>query len=128
VNAAGGDGDVGGGGRGGTPLGGPELRFGKGVIVDVVRLAIREVPEVLRVGRGGPAWRRLLAGAPIQVRVRGTLVDVRVWLIARPGVDLVATAERVRANVAAALQRMLRLTPASVTVFVDGVGGAPADG
>lgn len=107
---------------------GPDLRFGRGVIVDVVRLAIREVPEVLRIGRGGPAWRRLLAGSPIQVKVRGTLVDVRVWLIARPGADLVATAERVRGNVGAALERMLRLTPASVTVFVDGVGGAPADG
>lgn len=107
---------------------GPELRFGKGVVVDVVRLAIREVPEVLRIGRGGPAWRRLLAGSPIRVKVRGTRVDVRVWLIARPGVDLVSTAERVRANVAAALEQMLRLTPTSVTVFVDGVGGAPTNG
>ena len=40
--------------------GGPELRVGKGVIVEVARLAALEVPEVLRIGRGGPAWRRLL--------------------------------------------------------------------
>jgi uncharacterized alkaline shock family protein YloU len=105
------------------PAGGPELKVGKGVIVEVARLATLEVPEVLRVGRGGPAWRRLLSGPPIQVKVRDTLVDVRVWLIARPGADLVATADRVRANVGAAMQRLLQLTPATVTVYVDGVGG-----
>ena len=103
--------------------GGPELRVGKGVIVEVARLAALEVPEVLRIGRGGPAWRRLLSGSPIQVKVHDSLVDVRLWLIARPGADLVATADRVRTNVAAAMERLLQLTAATVTVYVDGVGG-----
>ncbi|HEX8025479.1 MAG TPA: Asp23/Gls24 family envelope stress response protein [Candidatus Limnocylindrales bacterium] len=107
----------------GGPSGGPVLTVAKGVIVEVARLATLEVPEVLRVGRGGPAWRRLLSGSPIQVKVHDPIVEVRVWLIARPGSDLVATADRVRANIGAAMQRLLQLTPATVTVFVDGVGG-----
>jgi uncharacterized alkaline shock family protein YloU len=101
---------------------GPELNVARGVIVETARLAALEVPEVLRIARGGPAWRRFLSGPPIRVRVRDRVVDVRVWLIARPGADLVATSERVRATVGAAMQRLLGLHLGTVTVFVDGVG------
>ena len=102
---------------------GPELKVGRAVIVEVARLAALEVPDVLRIGRGGPAWRRFLSGPPIAVKVRGTSVDVRVWFIARPGSDLVATADRVRTTVGAAMERLLGLSPGTVTVVVDGVGG-----
>jgi uncharacterized alkaline shock family protein YloU len=101
---------------------GPELNVARGVIVETARLAALEVPEVLRVARGGPAWRRFLSGPPISVRVHDRVVDVRVWLIARPGADLVATSDRVRATVGAAMQRLLGLHLGTVTVFVDGVG------
>ena len=40
-------------------MSGPELTVGRGVIAELVRLAAFEVPGVVRVGRGGPAWRRL---------------------------------------------------------------------
>ena len=103
-------------------MSGPDLRVGHGVIVDVARRAALEVPEVLRVGRGGPALRRFLGGPPIRVHVRDRVVDVRVWFIARPGADLVATTERVRATVGGAMERLLGLDLGKVTVFVDGVG------
>lgn len=105
------------------PDGGPELRVGKSVIVQVARAAVLEVPEVLRIGRGGPLWRRALSGPPIAVKVRDTVVDVRVWFIARQGADLVATADRVRSTVGAAMERLLGLSLGTVTVVVDGVGG-----
>jgi uncharacterized alkaline shock family protein YloU len=101
---------------------GPDLKVGKRVIVEVARLAALEVPAVLRIGRGGPAWRRLLSGPPIVVNVRDTVVDVRVWFIARPGSDLVATTERVRTTVGAAMERLLGLDLGTVTAVVDGVG------
>jgi uncharacterized alkaline shock family protein YloU len=101
----------------------PELSVGHGVIVEVARRAALEVPDVIRVGHGGPIWRRLVAGASIRVHVKNGVVDVRVWFIARPGSDLIATAERVRSTVAAAMQRLLGLSLGTVTVYVDGVGG-----
>jgi uncharacterized alkaline shock family protein YloU len=102
---------------------GPELTVGRGVIAEVARLAALEVPDVLRVGRGGPRWRVALSGSPIVVRVRGDEVSVRLWLIARPGADLVATAKAVRAVVGAAIERLLGLSIGGVTVVIDGVGG-----
>lgn len=101
----------------------PDLSVGRSVIVETARLAALEVPDVLRVDRGGPRWRAILAGPPIMVRVHGDEVSVRVRIIARPGVDLVTTAERVRAAVAAAVERLLGLQVREVTVLVDGVGG-----
>jgi uncharacterized alkaline shock family protein YloU len=114
---------VSGPGASGPGTGGPELSVGREVIVAVARLAALEVPEVLRIGRGGPGWRRFLSGPPISVRVKDHVVDVRLWLIARPGADLVATSERVRGSVGAAMERLLGLNLGTVTVFVDGVGG-----
>jgi uncharacterized alkaline shock family protein YloU len=104
-------------------MSGPELRVGRGVIAEVARLAALEVPDVLQVGRGGPGWRAALAGSPVAVRVRGQDVAVRLWLIARPGSDLVVTTRAVRATVSAAIERLLGLRVESVTVTVDGVGG-----
>jgi uncharacterized alkaline shock family protein YloU len=101
----------------------PDLSVGRSVIVETARLAALEVPEVLRVDRGGPRWRAILAGPPITVRVRGDEVRVRLRIIARPGADLVATTERVRSAVAAAVERLLGLRVGEVTVLVDGVGG-----
>lgn len=100
----------------------PTLSVGPGVIRETVRLAALEVPGVLRVGRGGPAWREFLAGAPIRVRVRAGRVHVAVWLVARPRQRLVPLAADVRAAVGGAVVRLLGLELGGVTVVVDGVG------
>ena len=100
----------------------PLLSVGRGVVADVARLAALEVPEVLRVGRAAPAWRVALAGSPVRVRVHGGEVDVRLWLVARPGADLVAATSNVRRAVGQAIERLLGLRVAAVTVVVDGVG------
>ena len=101
----------------------PELSVGRGVIVEVARLAALEIPEVLQVARRGPPWRAWLAGPPVAVRVRADGVTVRLRIIARPGADLVVTGQRVRDAVALAVERLLGLRVDEVTVLVDGVGG-----
>ncbi len=100
----------------------PLLSVGRAVIAEVARLAALEVPEVMRVGRAAPAWRVALAGSPIRVRVRGGEVSVRLWLVARPGADLVQATARVRTAVGTAIERLLGLRVANVTVVVDGIG------
>ncbi len=100
----------------------PLLSVGRAVIAEVARLAALEVPEVMRVGRAAPAWRVALAGSPIRVRVRGGEVSVRLWLVARPGADLVQATARVRTAVGTAIERLLGLRVAHVTVVVDGIG------
>src|SRR2546423_11370740 len=70
-----------------TPV---ELSVGRGVIVDVVRQAALEIPEVLAVERRGPRWRAALAGPAIAVRVRPEGVEIELRIIARPAADLVA--------------------------------------
>jgi uncharacterized alkaline shock family protein YloU len=102
-----------------TPI---ELTVGRGVIVDVIRQAALEVPDVLRVARRGPRWRAALAGSPITVRVRPEGIDVELRIIARPASDLVAAGRQVRNAVGLAVQRLLGLEVRSVTVLVDGVG------
>jgi uncharacterized alkaline shock family protein YloU len=103
-------------------MSGPALSVGRGVIVEMARLAAFEVPGVLRVARGGPAWRAIFRGGAVAVRVRADLVDVRLWVVARPGADLGAVAQHVRSAVAAAVERLLGLHLGTVTVIVDGVG------
>jgi uncharacterized alkaline shock family protein YloU len=103
-----------------TPV---ELSVGRGVIVDVVRQAALEIPEVLAVARRGPRWRAALAGPAIAVRVRPEGVEIEVRIIARPAADLVAAGRSVRNAVGLAVQRLLGLDVRSVTVLVDGVGG-----
>lgn len=100
----------------------PKLSVGRGVIVEVVRLAALEVPEVLRVARRGPRWRAALAGPPIMVRVRPEGVEVRLRIIARPGADLAETGRRVRESVGRAVERLLGLQVNEVSVLIDGVG------
>ncbi len=100
----------------------PKLTVGRGVIVEVARLAALEVPDVLRVARRGPRWRAALAGPPVTVRVRGDVVDVRLRIIARPGADLATTGRRVRESVARAVKRLLELRVNEVSVLIDGVG------
>lgn len=99
-----------------------DLSVGRGVIVEVARLAALEVPEVLRVARRGPPWRAALAGPPIMVRVRADGVVVRLRIIARPGADLAITGRRVREAVGRAVERLLGLQVQEVSVLVDGVG------
>ena len=100
----------------------PDLSVGRGVIVEVARLAALEVPEVLRVARRGPPWRAALAGPPIMVRVRADGVIVRLRIIARPGADLAVTGRRVRDAVGRAVERLLGLQVQEVSVLIDGVG------
>ena len=102
-----------------TPI---ELSVGRGVIVDVVRQAALEIPEVLRVARRGPRWLAALAGPPITVHVRPDGVEIELRIIARHAADLVATGRHVRDAVGLAVERLLGLPVRSVTVLVDGVG------
>ena len=97
--------------------------MGRGVIAELVRLAAFEVPGVLSVGRSGPAWRRLLGGPSVAVRIRHERVTVRVWIVARPGQALVPLTASVRSTVGATVERVLGLQLETVTVLVDGVGG-----
>lgn len=103
-------------------MSGPVLSVGRGVIVEMARLAAFEVPGVLRVARGGPSWRAAFRGGAVAVRTRAEHVDVRLWIVARPGADLGAVAQQVRTAVAGAVERLLGLHLGSVTVIVDGVG------
>ena len=102
-----------------TPI---ELTVGRGVIVDVVRQAALEIPDVLGVARRGPRWRAALAGPAISVRVEPEGVEIELRVIARPGADLVAAGRHVREAVGLAVDRLLGLEVRSVTVLVDGVG------
>lgn len=102
-----------------TPV---ELTVGRRVIVDVVRQAALEIPEVLQVARRGPRWRAALAGPAISVHARPEGVEVELRIIARPGSDLVAAGRHVREAVGLAVERLLGLGVRSVTVLVDGVG------
>jgi uncharacterized alkaline shock family protein YloU len=103
-------------------MSGPELTVGRGVIAELVRLAAFEVPGVARVGRGGPAWRRLVGGPAVSVRIRDDRVLVRLWVVARPGHALAPLTAQIRATVAATVERVLGLELGAVTVLVDGVG------
>ena len=102
---------------------GSRLTVGRKVVAQMVELAALEVPGVLRVGRAGPPWRTLFAGSPVRARVRDGRVDVRVWVLARPGHALGPLAAEVRSTVAATVERLLGLQLDAVTVVVDGVGG-----
>jgi uncharacterized alkaline shock family protein YloU len=101
---------------------GAGLAVSRTVVRDLVRLAAFEVPGVLRVGWAGRPWRRVVAGRPIAVRVRGGVVEARVVVIARPGQPLGPLAADVRSAVAAAVERLLGLEIGEVTVRIDGIG------
>jgi uncharacterized alkaline shock family protein YloU len=103
-------------------MSGPELTIRRRVIADLVRVAALEVNGVARVGRAGPAWRRLAGGRAVGVRIREDRVVVRLWIVARPGQALVPLTAQVRAAVTATVERMLGLEVGPVTIMVDGVG------
>jgi len=102
---------------------GPELTVGRDVMREMVRLAAFEVPGVLRVGHGGPAWRGAVRGRPVTIATAGDRVHVDVTIVARPGHALVPLSRQVRSAVGATVERLLGLQLDSVTVTVDGVGG-----
>ena len=102
---------------------GPDLTVGRGVIAETVKLAAFEIPGVARVSRGGPAWRAALAGPPVVTTRTDEGIRVRVWIVARPGQQLVTLAADVRTAVGAAVERLLGMRLESVIVTVDGVGG-----
>ena len=110
--------------RGGI-VNGPELTVGRGVIAELVRLAALEVPGVVRVGRGGPAWRRLVGGPaglgppPRRAASLRPAVDRRP---ARPGARSARPRRSGRPS-RATVERLLGLELGGVTVLVDGVGG-----
>jgi uncharacterized alkaline shock family protein YloU len=104
-------------------MSGPELTVGRGVIAELVRLAAIEVPGVARVGRGGPAWRSMVLGPAVRVRIQDDRVLVRLRIVARPGQALGPLTAQVRTAVAATVERFLGLDLGAVTVIVDGVGG-----
>ncbi len=101
---------------------GPVLSVGRGVIVEMARLAALEVPGVLRVARSGPSWRAFFLGPSVAVRTREDRVDIRLWVIARPGARLETVTRDTRNAVAATVERLLGLHLGSVTVIVDGIG------
>ena len=103
-------------------MSGPELTVSRRVIDEMVRLAAIAVPGVARVSRGGPGWRAALAGPAIVTHVGGDGVRLRVWVVARPGQPVTRLAADVREAVTGAVERLLDLRLASVTVTVDGVG------
>ena len=98
------------------------LTVGTGVIAEMVRLAAFEVPGVQAVGRAGGTWRRLLRPRPVDVRLRGNRVSVRLSIVARPGQALAPLAAQVRAAVTATVERLLGLELEAVSVVVDAVG------
>ena len=100
----------------------PGLAVSHPVIRDVVRRAAFEVPGVLRVGRGGPAWRRALSGRAVGIRLRDGAVEARVVVVARAAQPLPHLVAEVRVAVAAAIERLLGLELGAVSVIVDGVG------
>jgi uncharacterized alkaline shock family protein YloU len=104
-------------------MSGPELTVGRGVIAEMVTLAALSNPGVARVGRRGPLWRSFLAGPPIVTHLSADGARIRLWIVARPGQELVALGRDVRIAVTAAVERLLDLRLESVTVTVDGVGG-----
>jgi uncharacterized alkaline shock family protein YloU len=99
-----------------------ELTVGRGVIAELVGLAAMEVPGIVRIGRGGSAWRRLVGGPSVSVRFDEGRVRVRLWVVARPGQEIRPLTAQVGAAVAATIERLLGLELAEVTVLVDGVG------
>ena len=100
----------------------PGLAVSHPVIRDVIRRAALEVPGVLRVGRGGPAWRRALSGRSVGIRIRDGAVEARVVVVSRAAQPLPDLAVDVQIAVATAIERLLGLRLGAVSVVVDGVG------
>jgi uncharacterized alkaline shock family protein YloU len=100
------------------------LDVSRSVVLATARLAAREVPGVVRLGRGGPPLRRLIGGrSSIRLVDAGTGLEVRLVLVARAGQPLGPLGRAVASAVRGAIERALGLQVAAVTVVVDGVVG-----
>jgi len=104
------------------------LRVEPSVVRDLVRLAALDVPGVVRVGRGGPRIVRRLAADPVAVQVRDGRADVRLRITAAAGSSLPALARDVRTAAAGAVERLLGLDAADVTVIVERVEASAVAG
>lgn len=100
------------------------LDVSRGVVLATARLAVRDVPGVARLGRGGSRLRRLLSGrSALRLDRADGGLEIRVVVVARPGQPLGALGRSVAAAVRRAIERSLGLEVAAVTVVIDGVGG-----
>jgi uncharacterized alkaline shock family protein YloU len=100
----------------------PRLAVQANVIEQTIRLAALNVPGVARIARGGSAWRARLQGRALVTRLRDGHLEVRIWIVARPGTPLGSLAASVQAAVVGAVRQLLGLEPGPVTVVIDGVG------
>ncbi len=92
------------------------------MITEMIRLAALEVPGVARVGRHGPTLWAWLGGPAVEANVADGLVNVRVWIVARPAQPLGPLGAQVQQAVGSAVRRLLGLELDTVTVLIDGVG------
>lgn len=112
--------------RSGPTLDGRRARLdvSRGVVLATARLAVREVPGVVRIGRGGSLLRRLVGDrAALRLEPGPGGLEVRLVVVARPGQPLARLGRAVAAAVRGAIERILGLEVARVVVVVDGVGG-----
>ncbi|GIW20222.1 MAG: hypothetical protein KatS3mg065_0518 [Chloroflexota bacterium] len=107
----------------GPGLGRAALDVSRGVVLATARLAVGEVPGVARIGRGGSLVRRLLPGGPpVRIESGEAGLEIRVLVVARAGQSLGTLGRSVATAVRGAIERILGLEVARVTVVVDGVG------
>ncbi len=100
------------------------LEVARSVVLATARLAVAEVPGVARIGRGGSLLRRLVVGrSPLRLEHGPAGLEVRLVVVVRPGESLGAVGRAVAAAVRGAVERVLGLEVARVTVVVDGVAG-----
>jgi len=100
------------------------LDVSRTVVLATARLAAREVPGVVRLGRGGSLLRRLVEGrSPIRLTDGDAGLEVRLVLVVRAGEPLGPVGRAVASAVRGAIERALGLQLAAVTVVVDGVVG-----
>lgn len=104
-------------------MNGPGLTIGRGVAMEMARMAACDVPGAVRVARRGPGWRAWRAGSAVDIRIRTGRVQVRIHVIARPMQSLMMVASGVHSAVGATLERLLGLELRSIAVAVDAVGG-----
>ncbi|MCJ7671640.1 MAG: Asp23/Gls24 family envelope stress response protein [Acidimicrobiia bacterium] len=104
-----------------TPSHNRLLTVRRRVIGAMARAVVEEVPGVVRVGRGGPAFWAWLAGPAVTARLRDGRVYVRLFLVARSGESLAILAARARRSVAHTMERQLGLALGEITILIDGV-------
>lgn len=110
--------------RGSGPAARAGIDVSRNVLLETARLAAREVPGVLRLGRGGPPLRRLLRPRQaVEVASGAEGLALRLVVVARAGQPLGTVGGAVALAVRGAVERVLGLEVEAVTVVVDGVAG-----